>query len=511
MTSRGAEDLKAAIRRSFWLIAVSVVVGVVAFNVLQQLRGAAYAASARVLISTTPISKIITGTEPSFVDPSGVLQTELSLAQSPEIYNGAAAATGGRFGSGSDFLAATRVSGGSGNNILVFTTNSSNPAKAVAIANAVASRYVSWRAEISTVPVQQAAQQLRVRLKNLDANDPSRSNLQEQLTRLELLQTLGAGDAVVIERATSASKTRPAPSRDSILGGAIGLLIGLLVAAIREVVDTKVRSEQDVEDVLGVPVLATVRSLPRRTRMVMYGRHERVFADTYALLAANLALARDRTSGAVIAITSAVPKEGKTSTAGNLAVALARRGARVLLTDFDLRRPMVGNLFGIPNDAPGLVQVLKRTAAIEDAAWPVRLNGPRPSVDRSEGGSPRQGKRTSSGTDLHTDGLLHVLPAGLAVNAEILSRSPLVVTLLNRFRSQYDFVLLDTPPALLTVDMAELGNLIDLVLLVVRQGHVSLRSLRSLGRQAQKWPAELVGAVLTDAAGHEEYSSYYRE
>ena len=70
-------------------------------------------------------------------------------------------------------------------------------------------------------------------------------------------------------------------------------------------------------------------------------------------------------------------------------------------------------------------------------------------------------------------------------------------------------MILDTPPALLTVEMTELVECIDVALLVVRQGHVSVRTLRALGKQAQKWPAGLVGAVLTDAPTDESYGSEY--
>jgi len=69
-------------------------------------------------------------------------------------------------------------------------------------------------------------------------------------------------------------------------------------------------------------------------------------------------------------------------------------------------------------------------------------------------------------------------------------------------------VILDTPPALLTVEMAELSQLIDDVLVVVRQGRVTQRSLRSLGRQARSWSAELAGVVITDAPGDEQYAYY---
>ena len=88
------------------------------------------------------------------------------------------------------------------------------------------------------------------------------------------------------------------------------------------------------------------------------------------------------------------------------------------------------------------------------------------------------------------------------------AHGPRLAPLLKQLRGQADFVILDTPPALLTVEVAELSQLIDEVLVVVRQGRVSQRSLRSLGRQARTWSAELAGAVLTDAPSDEQYAYY---
>jgi Mrp family chromosome partitioning ATPase len=95
------------------------------------------------------------------------------------------------------------------------------------------------------------------------------------------------------------------------------------------------------------------------------------------------------------------------------------------------------------------------------------------------------------------------------VKTHTLADSAELATLLRQLRASYDFIIMDTPPALLTVEMADLGQHIDLVLLVIRQGKASQRSLRTLNRHAQKWPAELVGAVLTDAPGQQSYGSYY--
>ena len=99
MTSGGAEALKAAIRRSLFLIVLLVLLGIVSVNAFKQLRGPRYQASARVLVSPTNIIEVITNTAPSFVDPNRVQATARALAGSPEVYRLAAEHTGGAFGS----------------------------------------------------------------------------------------------------------------------------------------------------------------------------------------------------------------------------------------------------------------------------------------------------------------------------------------------------------------------------------------------------------------------------
>src|SRR5919198_2284065 len=437
MTSGGAEALKAAIRRSLFLIVLLVLLGIVSVNAFKQLRGPRYQASARVLVSPTNLVQIITNTAPSFVDPNRVEATARALAGSPEVYRRAADRNGGTLGGPSEMQTATSVTGGTDNDILTFSARGTDPGRTVGIANAVASSYIEWRAQLSSETIRRTESAVAAKLASLPKSSPARGDLQSLLNKLDALSTATAGDTQLVASATSAKKTSPAPVKDTLLGFSIGLVIALLVVALREAVDTTVRSESDIEELLSAPVLATVRTLPRRTKMVTYGRHEAAYSDTYALLAANLAQAR-----------------------------------------------------------------------LEDVLWSVTLTGARPRVSKN-GALPAatastNGKETEAG-----GGSLVLLPSGGAVRSQSGTLSQRLGPLLKQLRVRADFIIVDTPPALLTVEMAELSQLIDDVLVVVRQGRVTQRSLRSLSRQARTWPAELTGAVLTDAPAGEEQYAYY--
>jgi non-specific protein-tyrosine kinase len=309
-------------------------------------------------------------------------------------------------------------------------------------------------------------------------------------------------NAVLVERATGATKTSPAPVRDTLLGAMIGLLLALLLVGIREALDTKIRSEEDIEELLDTPVLATVQSLPRRARMVMFGRNEELYGDASGLLAANLVQSDGAHRPRVIAVTSAIANEGKTTTAANLAVAMARRGANVVLADFDVRKPSVAEVFRIPSSAPGVAQLIAGRADVRDVLWDVSLDGLAPEV-ASFG---------RNGDSADSSGSLRVVPAGTQLRSGSVAQSPQVPAVLEELGvlADADIVMLDTPPALVTVEMAELSRRVDAVILVVRQGRVSRRSLRALARQTKGWKAKITGAVLTDAPQEERHSYYYR-
>lgn len=502
MKPSAAEALKAAIRRSLPLTLALILLGTLTVSAIRQLNGPRYEATARV-VHSADLGPIVSGVQVPYTDPQRVIDTATELANTPELYE--RAADEGEIGSARTLQDATEVTGGADTDVLTFTCTLSESAAAVECVNLVAAEYVEWRAELSGEAVGQAIELLEDQLDALpedETSGPEQAELQEQLNRLRVLDTLNTGGATLIERAVVAEKTSPRPIRDAIFGGALGLVIALLIAGIREAFNTRIRSEADVENALGRPVLASIQSLPKRTRLVTVGRHESRWGDTYALLAANIMQIRGKADRTIIAVTSAIAGEGKTTTATNLAVALAQRGQRVILVDFDLRKPSVGRVFRIPQGSPGVVQVVDGTAELDRTLWSIPLNG-------TSGG---QAVAASNGRGDHPvredgKGSLRVIAAGGHERGARIARSAQVRELLDRLASDADVVVLDTPPALATVEMAELSRSVDLVVGVVRYGRVTRRSLIALNRQADTWQTELVGAVITDAPPEED--DYY--
>jgi Mrp family chromosome partitioning ATPase len=449
---------------------------------------------------------MLTGVDAGFVDPERQAETALALARSSEVYRRAAARLRQRPPrTGSDLRSMTAVSGNEESDILDFTTTAADRREAIAIVNAVANAYVDWRADITAGSIRTAIRRGQDRLRVRGAG-ATRLALQQDLERLRTLDVLNSGGATVIERPAKASQVSPSPVRDSLLGGVAGLVVALLLAAAREALNTRVRTEGDVEDTLGKPVLATIQTLPRRVSLVTVGRHGTRFGDTYGLLAANLMQIRGETGGRVLAVTSAIAGEGKTTTASNLAVALALRGQNVLLADFDLRKPSIGEFFRIPGQAPGVLQLIDGQAQAGETVWAVPLNGAAPS-GRAQ--PPDTWSENGAGLSPDDPGWLRIVPSGGHERGARVARSPRVPKLLAELGAKADLVILDTPPALATVEMAELAPHIDLVLVVVRHGRVTRRSLQTLSRQAETWRARVVGAVLTDSPIETDEYYYY--
>jgi polysaccharide biosynthesis transport protein len=509
VTSGGAEALKAAIRRSLPLICGLILLGIVAVNVFKAVQGPRYEASARVLISSTPLSSIISGTEPSFVDPQRVQATAIGVASSPRVYEIAAADTEEKLGDADTLRSSVRVTGDPASDLISFTASTEDADDAVAVANAAATGFIDFRDELASEQIETTINGLRSRVETLPAGSAQASELEAQIARLEPLVGNSSDDQLV-ERASDATQTTPAPIRDSLVGFAIGLIISLLLVALREAVDTTVRSEGQVEEVLAAPVLASVKTMPRRTRLVTYGRHEAAYADAYALLAAQLVSTDRGQQGRVLAVTSAMPEEGKTTTAANLAVSVARRGLRVIIADFDFRKPGISDLFELPHEARGALQVMSgEEDALGDALWSVSLDGASPRVSLNGGvpadelPHPATRRIAAAGT-----GSLHILPSGGLINTREVPQQSRMRWLVSALCARADLVILDTPPALLTMEVAELSSMIDSILIVVRQGRVSYRNLRALGRQSRSWSAEVTGAVMTDMQTEGEYSYY---
>lgn len=256
-----------------------------------------------------------------------------------------------------------------------------------------------------------------------------------------------------------------------------GLVLGVVLAVVRRLLDTRIRAAEDITSMTDVALLGRIPRLEsRRRRGVAAG--SAVASEGYRRLQTNLQFldASERLRSFVV--TSSVSGEGKSTTSANLALAIAEKGLRVLLIDADLRRPAIADYCGLEG-AAGLTTVLIGRARIDEVVQKWAL----PTLD--------------------------VLTTGeIPPNPSQLVGSSAMAALLDEAREEYDLVMLDAPPLLPVADATVLARLTDGALVVagchkLHRHHLSaaLASLETVG-------ARCLG-VVANRTGRTSHDAYY--
>ncbi|WP_344389428.1 polysaccharide biosynthesis tyrosine autokinase [Streptomyces vastus] len=271
------------------------------------------------------------------------------------------------------------------------------------------------------------------------------------------------------------------------LGLTMGLLLGLGLGVALEAVDTSVRNTKALAECLagagGPPILSSIVQDPRAVRHPV-SLHDDVHcprAEGFRKLRVNLQFAEVDQRPKVIAVTSPLPREGKSSVSVNLAATLAEEGAKVCLIDCDLRRPSVARALGLVRDA-GLTTALVGQARLDQV--------------------------------LQSAGSFSVLTSGMIPpNPTQLLGSTQFSTLLRTLAEQFDHVVVDTAPLLPFADTAAMGPAIDGYILVARAGRTSRSQVVDALRVLQRVNVPVLGAVLNAAPARgdgEAYSYAYK-
>jgi len=252
-----------------------------------------------------------------------------------------------------------------------------------------------------------------------------------------------------------------------ITGVLVGLILGVLYALAREVFDTRVSSAKDLERVSSDPLLGTL-GRKKRTEpagLVMRVMPHSALAEGYRRVRANLEFIDVDSPPRSTVVTSALAREGKSTTAINLALAMAERSSRVLLIDADLRRPSVAELCDLEGDV-GLTTVLLGDVDPEDAIV-----------------------RWSDGLD--------VLPSGaVPPNPGQLLGSAAMKNLMQRLLLEYDFIVVDSPPLLPATDALGLSHLTDGAIVVARYKTTTRQQLATTLNSLEAVNARILGIVI---------------
>lgn len=275
-----------------------------------------------------------------------------------------------------------------------------------------------------------------------------------------------------------------------LLGLLVGLLLGLGGAFFLEYLDQTIKSASDVERATGMPVLGLI---PYETKLATgsNGRRKSILVlhklnpddpavEAYRALRTNVTFVAADKPLQFVAVTSPGPGEGKSTTAANLAITLAAGGSRTLLIDGDLRRPLQHRAFGLVQD-PGLTDILIGRVTPREAV--------RPGVAEK----------------------LDVLPSGsIPPNPSELLGSEAMQRLIGALRHDYEFIVMDTPPALAVTDATIVATSADATIVVMRSGDTEEVAAQRTVDQLRRVHARIAGAVLNGVSQrHDQYYTYY--
>lgn len=293
------------------------------------------------------------------------------------------------------------------------------------------------------------------------------------------------------------SPVRPRRRRGVALAMVLGLVLGVGFAFVLEMLDNTVRTQEDIERVLGFTFLGVVPSIkqvggrrdeaPASPDLFIHRRPKSTVAECCRSIRTNLHFMSPDKPLRQVLVTSAGPREGKTSTAINLATVMAQSNDRVLLVDTDMRRPRIHKAFDVDNRV-GLTSLILGEVDYDTCIQRTSV----PNLDVLS-----CGPVPPNPTELmHTERFR-------AIVADLVAR--------------YDRVIFDSPPVIAVADAMILANVVDGVLFVIKSGQTSREVVRRAKEMLEGINAPLLGAVLNDLdledrayRYHYYYSYYYR-
>ena len=284
--------------------------------------------------------------------------------------------------------------------------------------------------------------------------------------------------ATIWEKAEIADyPAKPKVAQNMLIAVAVGLALGVGLAFLIEYLDTSVKTMQDVESALGVPVLAVI---PRDVPVLKDAPSDCLDAEGYRIMRTNIEFNRKSPDVKTITMVSGGAGEGKSTTLNNLAFTFASGGYRTLIVDADLRRPSQHRFFEISNER-GLSDYLTTDIPLEDLVFK---------------------------TDVEN---LFFLPSGrLPVDAVGILNSQRMIDLMEQVKHNYDIVFFDSPPILGVSDASVIASAVDMTMIVVQHRRFPRAMLQRVKQALVNVGANIIGCVLNNTdTRHDEYYEYY--
>jgi capsular exopolysaccharide synthesis family protein len=269
---------------------------------------------------------------------------------------------------------------------------------------------------------------------------------------------------------------RPRVGLNLMLGALVGLVVGLGLAFFIEYLDTSVKTMDDVESLLGVPVLAII---PENIKLLHKETGDTPDAEAYRILRTNIEFNRRNPNANTISIASGGPGEGKSTTIANLAFISAQGGYSTLIVDADLRRPVQHTLFDLSNET-GLTNYLTTEIPLDDVILPTTIEN------------------------------LSVLPSGMLPSDAVgILNSQRMSDTIAELKERYDIVFFDSPPMLGVSDASVIASEVDQTVIVVQHRRFPRAMLTRVKQAILGVGGTILGVVLNNVDLKHDQNYYY--
>ena len=315
------------------------------------------------------------------------------------------------------------------------------------------------------------------------------NDLNSRLSQVDLSQLLSANNIRFVDRAEADFEpVRPNLIQNIILSIILGFFGGAAMAFILEFLDNSIKSTEDLEKMLGMPLLGVVptidpedlASIPsnRERAIYSYSRQRSPVAESLRSIRTNITFRTGNKEQLLLLVTSAVPKEGKSFTSSNLSAVMAMAGQKVLLIDADLRRPSIHRLFDLSDDF-GTVDILTGEKTLEEVAQPSHV----PNLDIVVAGPTPDNPNEMLGNG--------------------------VLNRVKEIAHEYDVIVIDSPPATAVSDPMVLSPMVDGVVLVVEANQTSRPIVQQAINRLRNVNANLLGGVVNKFDSKRSGYGYY--
>ncbi len=339
-----------------------------------------------------------------------------------------------------------------------------------------------------------------LRLAELQREAEVRNNLymmlSEKYEENRIMEAGQIGQVRIVDRAKPPKyPISPKKKMNLLLGIMIGLGLGVGLTFLREYLDTSLKSMEDVEamgfSVLGsIPVITPQQAVKHikghngevqhiESRLITHFAPKSPISEAYRTLRTNIQYTHVDEPAKSVLISSAGPGEGKSTSVANLAIAMAQTGAKTVLVDTDLRRPVLHGIFGVSR-SEGLTNVLVGKIDLKNAVKPTKIEN----------------------LDLITSGPLPPNPSELLA-------SKAMEKFIDTVKKTYDIAFFDSPPVIAVTDSAVLATKLDGVVLVMKSGETQKDALLRAKQLLDNVNAHLLGVLINGVTVSSMYGSYY--